>query len=264
MYLDFNCYPLSPLNHIPHPSPCFYEDASTHTQPLHPQHPGIILHPAIKFSEDQGLFLLLMLDNAFLCYMYDWSHGSLCMYWLVGGLALGTLVWSGCLILFLFLWGCKHIQLLQFFSFGVFLFSPMVSCYHAHLYSRATAEPFRSHTYVAPLSWTSWLNKVWLGLVAAYGMDHLVGRSLMTFFSVPSLLFVSVLPLLSILFFLPRRNEGFTFSSAFFSSFICEFFLGIQSFWPNFHFSVCVFSCDWVTSLRRIFSSCIHLLKNFM
>ena len=45
--------------------------------------------------------------------------------------------------------------------------------------------------------------------------------------------------------------------------------LGIRSFWVNTHFSlsayhVCVFFYDWVTSLRMIFSSSIHLPKNFI
>jgi hypothetical protein len=38
--------------------------------------------------------------------------------------------------------------------------------------------------------------------------------------------------------------------------------LGIQSLWANTH--ECMFFCDWVTSLRMIFSSSINLPKNFM
>jgi len=51
------------------PTPCFYEDAPTPTHPLQPQNPGITLHWGIEPSQDQGLFLLLMLDKASLCYV---------------------------------------------------------------------------------------------------------------------------------------------------------------------------------------------------
>jgi len=76
---------LPPLPH-PLPSPCFCEDAPTPTHPLPPQCPGIPLHWGNESSQDQGLFLLLILDNAILCYICSWSHGSLHVYSLVGGL----------------------------------------------------------------------------------------------------------------------------------------------------------------------------------
>jgi hypothetical protein len=43
--------------------------------------------------------------------------------------------------------------------------------------------------------------------------------------------------------------------------------LGSLSFWANIHLSVSVnhvFFCDWVMTLRMIFSRSIHLPKNFI
>lgn len=48
------------------PLPSFYEGAPTPTHPLQPQCPGIPLHWGNEPSQDQGLFPLLMLDNAIL------------------------------------------------------------------------------------------------------------------------------------------------------------------------------------------------------
>jgi len=73
MYLHFKC-PSS--SHTSSSSPCFYEDVPTPTHPLQPQHPGIPLNWGNKTSQNQGLFPLLMLDNAILCYICGWSHGS--------------------------------------------------------------------------------------------------------------------------------------------------------------------------------------------
>ena len=64
--------------HPPFSSACFYEcspQPTPHTLP--PPHPGIPLHWVIKPSQDQGPLLPLMPDNAILCYMCSWSHGSL-------------------------------------------------------------------------------------------------------------------------------------------------------------------------------------------
>jgi hypothetical protein len=49
-----------------------------------------------------------MLNKAILFYIYGWSHGSLSVYSLVGGLDPGS---SGWLILLFFLWGYKPFQL---------------------------------------------------------------------------------------------------------------------------------------------------------
>ena len=66
--------------HLSHPpSPCFFEGALPATQPLTPHCPGIPLNWGIELP-------LLVPDNAILCYICSWSHGSLHMYSLVGGL----------------------------------------------------------------------------------------------------------------------------------------------------------------------------------
>ena len=77
-----------------------------------PHHPSIPLHWGIEPSQDQGPPLPLMPDKAILCYICGWSHGSLHVYSLVGGLVPGS---SGWLILLFFLWGFKPLQLLQSF-----------------------------------------------------------------------------------------------------------------------------------------------------
>jgi len=68
---------------------CFFEDAPTPTHPLPLQHLGSPLHWGNECSQDQGL-LLLMPDNAILCYICGWSHGSLHVYSWVGGLVPGS------------------------------------------------------------------------------------------------------------------------------------------------------------------------------
>jgi hypothetical protein len=92
------------------PSSCFYEGVATPTHTLPPPHPHIP-HRGIQPSQDQELLLPLMPDKAILCYIYGWSHGSLHVYYLVGGL---DPVNSGWLILLFFPRGCKPLQLLQF------------------------------------------------------------------------------------------------------------------------------------------------------
>jgi len=58
---------------------------------LPPTHSNLnTLHWGNEPSQDQGLFLLLMLDNAILCYICGWSHVSLHVYLLVGGLVPGS------------------------------------------------------------------------------------------------------------------------------------------------------------------------------
>jgi hypothetical protein len=65
---------------------------------------------------DQGPLLPLMPDKAIPCYICNWSHVSLHVYSLVGGLVPGGSGVSGWLILWFFLWGRKPLQLLQSFS----------------------------------------------------------------------------------------------------------------------------------------------------
>ena len=106
LYLHFKCYP---------PSPCFYEAAPLHTHPLLPLSPGIPLHWGIEHSQDQGPLLPLMNDKVILCYICSWSHGSLHVYSLVGGLVPGSSGGIGWFILLFLLWGCKPLQLLRSF-----------------------------------------------------------------------------------------------------------------------------------------------------
>jgi len=75
------------------PSPCIYEDAPPPTHPSTHSHLIALAFPysgGNKPSQDPGFFLLLMLDNVILCYIRDWSHGSLHVYSLVGGLVPGS------------------------------------------------------------------------------------------------------------------------------------------------------------------------------
>jgi len=94
----------------------------THSLPL--PHPGIPLHYSIAPSQDQGPLLPLMPDKAILHYICSWSHGSLHVYSLVGGLVPGSSYVSGWLILLLFLWGCKAPQLPQSFLLTPPLWAP--------------------------------------------------------------------------------------------------------------------------------------------
>ena len=80
--------------------------------PLPPPHLCIPLYWSIEPSQDQGPLLPLIPNKAILCYIYVWSHGSLHVYSLVGGLDPGS---SGWLIQLFFLWGCRSLQLLQSF-----------------------------------------------------------------------------------------------------------------------------------------------------
>jgi len=70
--------PGSPLSHPP--SPCFSEDAHPPTHSFPPQHPNILLHWGNEPSQDQGLLLLLMPDNAILCYRWVEAMGTLCCW----------------------------------------------------------------------------------------------------------------------------------------------------------------------------------------
>jgi hypothetical protein len=63
-------------------------------------------------SHDQGPLLPLMSDKAILCYICSWTHGTLPVYSLVGGLVSGNSGGSGWLISFE---GCKPLQFLQSF-----------------------------------------------------------------------------------------------------------------------------------------------------
>jgi hypothetical protein len=82
---------------IPYPLPLW--GSPTH-HPLLPHRPSIPLHWGIKPSQDQGPLLPLMPYKVILCYICSWSHGSLHVYSLVGGLVLEISRESGWLIFF--------------------------------------------------------------------------------------------------------------------------------------------------------------------
>ena len=86
------------------------DNMKVYPHPLLPFCPHIPLHYGIKSSRDQGPPHPFRPNKAILCYIYDWSHGSLHVYSLVGVLNSEC---SGWLILMLFLWNCKPLQLLR-------------------------------------------------------------------------------------------------------------------------------------------------------
>jgi hypothetical protein len=74
-----------------HPSsPWFFESAPSATHSLPLPCPGIPLHWGIEPSQDQGTLLTLMPNKVILCYICGWSHGSLHVYSLIGGLVPGN------------------------------------------------------------------------------------------------------------------------------------------------------------------------------
>jgi hypothetical protein len=84
-------FPVSPPQaHHPTLSPCLYEGAPPPTYSLPPHHPSIPLHWGTQLRQGQGDPLPLMSDKATLCYICSWSHGSLHVYSLVGGLVPGS------------------------------------------------------------------------------------------------------------------------------------------------------------------------------
>ena len=80
--------PLQTLYPI-HPPPVS-EGASPPTQPLPLHSLSILLCWGIKPPQDQGPPLPLIPAKAILCYMCNWSHESLHVYCLVGGLVPGS------------------------------------------------------------------------------------------------------------------------------------------------------------------------------
>ena len=102
IYLHFKRYPVS---HFPSahslfhpPSSCFYESACPLTHPLSPpHHPGILLLWGIEPLQEEGPPIPLIPDKAALCYVCSWSHGTLHVYSLVGGLISGSFG-GGCLV----------------------------------------------------------------------------------------------------------------------------------------------------------------------
>ena len=104
-FLHFKCYPLSRfLLQNPHPIiPLPRSMRVLLHRPTH-SHLTALSFPYTGESEpslNPGPLLPLMPDNAILCYLYGWSHGSLHVCSLVGGLVPGSSGGSGGLILLL-------------------------------------------------------------------------------------------------------------------------------------------------------------------
>jgi hypothetical protein len=129
-----------PLNHLSHScSSCFYEGVPhSPTHPLLPPCSHIPLHWGI-LHRTKCLFSHWCSTRPSFVTICSWSHGSLHVYTLVGGLDPGSTGW---LILF-FLWGIKPIQLLLTFSnssIGASVLSPMDACEHLPLYMSGSGK----------------------------------------------------------------------------------------------------------------------------
>jgi hypothetical protein len=83
------------------------------THPLLPLWPWVLISWVIKPPHVQGSPLLVMPDNAILCYITSLSHEYPSVYSLVGGLVPGRFGGGGSvwLILLFFLWGCTFLAL---------------------------------------------------------------------------------------------------------------------------------------------------------
>jgi hypothetical protein len=76
-------------------------------------------------------------NKAILCYICGWSHGSLHVYSLVGGLVPGSSGGSGWFILLFFLWVANPFNSFSPFSnssIGDPMLGPMLGCEHLPLY----------------------------------------------------------------------------------------------------------------------------------
>ena len=108
--LHFKYYPLSrfpsrnPLSHTP--SPCFYEGALPPTNSCL-QTRAFPYTGESSLHQDQGSLFPLMPNKAIFCCISIWSHVSLYVYSLVGGLVPGSSGVSVWLMVLFFLWGCR-------------------------------------------------------------------------------------------------------------------------------------------------------------
>jgi hypothetical protein len=94
IYLHFKyCLPFWFILHIPHiPPPFPFASMRMHslTHPFLPHHSSIPFSWGIDTPQDQGPPLLLMWDKAIPCCICSWSHGSLHVYYFVGGFVPGS------------------------------------------------------------------------------------------------------------------------------------------------------------------------------
>ena len=104
-----------PRHPTPFPLPLPPRGCSPSTHPLPSPCPGIPLHWGIEPSQEQGPLLPLISSKAVLCYICGWSHGSLHVSSLVGGLVPGSSGSTGWFILLFLIWGSKPLQALGLF-----------------------------------------------------------------------------------------------------------------------------------------------------
>jgi hypothetical protein len=130
----------SPVSPLKTPYPILPPHASMRVidQPsnqLSPHHPGINLHWGMEPSQDQGPLLLLMTNKAILWYICSWSHGTLHVCSLVGGLVPGSLIEGACLAdWYFFANSFRSIRLFSKSSIGNLMLSLMVGCEYPPLY----------------------------------------------------------------------------------------------------------------------------------
>jgi len=155
MYLHFKCYPFPP-SHTPSTLPLLLWGCSPSHLPTPTSMPCITLYSGNEHSQDQGIFLLLLLDNSILCYICDWSHGSLHVYSLVGGLVLGSSSGIWLVDIVVLTMGLQTPSAPSVFSLTPPLGSPCSIQWLAAsilIYiSKSLAEPLRGHPYLAPVN----------------------------------------------------------------------------------------------------------------
>jgi hypothetical protein len=209
------------------------------THPLLPPCPGILLHWGIKSSQDKGPLLSLMSKKAILSYICCWSHGSLHVYSLVGGLVPWSSGCSGWVILFVLLVEKPLSSFSPFSKTSVWdtLLSPMVGCKHPPLHlsgsSRASQETGISASCQQAV--VDIHNSVWDWYLYMEWIPRW-GSCWTAFPSVSGPHFVSVFLPISILFLLLRRTEACILWFSFFLSFMWSVncILGVPSFCSKF------------------------------
>jgi hypothetical protein len=219
------------------------------THPLPPPHPGIPLHWGIEP------------DKAILCYICSWSHGSLHMYSLVGGLVprssgVGVGGWMVDIVLPM---GLQTPSAPSVFSLNSFIWdpvlSPMVGCQQPRLYlsgsvraSQETALSGSCQEALVDIHNSVWVWCLYMGWIPRWGSLCMAFPSV----SAPHFVYLEYfVPLL-------RSTEASTLWSSFFLNFMWSVncILGIPSLWDNIHLSVCSF----VTGLPH--SGCYFLVPS--
>ena len=197
--IPFLCFPSTNPLSFSLSSLLLWGSSATHIFP--PCNPGIPLLWGIKFPQDKRSPLPVMSDKALLCYIGSWSH----VYFLIGGLVLGSSRGSGCLILLFFLWGCKPLQLLQSYS----LLLNWGPCAQSSSWAQApTSEWSGSGRHLWTKCQASVIKHFFASaIVSEFGVwrwDGCLGGVVSGWPFLQSLLFVSAFPL-------DRINSGFIF-----------------------------------------------------